>query len=132
MDPSLDLTGWTLERKSSIDNLLVRIHFIILMIWWTGLAPWEFAFPFSGSLTSTFLGVVDPTPTPPPGTTWGGALLPGAVHYTSNRGTQFEDNYFTEIWSGSEAGSYLRRIDCVYHSALGLRVIKRNHETRTP
>ena len=25
------------------------------MIWWTGLAPWEFEFPFPGSLTSTFL-----------------------------------------------------------------------------
>ena len=25
------------------------------MIWWTGLAPWEFDFPFPGSLTSTFL-----------------------------------------------------------------------------
>ena len=25
------------------------------MIWWTGLAPWEFQFPFLGSLTSTFL-----------------------------------------------------------------------------
>jgi len=24
-----------------IDNLLVRIHFIIEMIWWTGLAPWS-------------------------------------------------------------------------------------------
>ena len=33
-----------------LDNLLVRIH-----IWWTGLAPWEFEFPFTGSLTSTFL-----------------------------------------------------------------------------
>ena len=39
-----------------IDNLLVRIHFIIVMIRWTGLAPWEFAFPFPGSLTSAFLG----------------------------------------------------------------------------
>jgi len=39
-----------------IDNLLVRIHFIIVMIRWTGLAPWEFEFPFPGSLTSTFLG----------------------------------------------------------------------------
>jgi len=28
------------------------------MIRWTGLAPWEFEFPFPGSLTSTFL-VVD-------------------------------------------------------------------------
>jgi len=30
-----------------------------------------------------------------------------------------------EMWSGSEAGSYLRRIDFVYHSTLGLRVIKK-------
>jgi len=30
--------------------------------------------------------------------------------------------------SGSEAGSYLRLIDCVYHSTLGLRVIKRERE----
>ena len=42
------------EREFFIDNLLVRIHFIIEMIWWTGLAPWEFEFPFPGSLTSTF------------------------------------------------------------------------------
>ena len=42
-------------REFFIDNLLVRIHFIILMIRWTGLAPWEFAFTFPGSLTSTFL-----------------------------------------------------------------------------
>ena len=27
------------------------------MIRWTGLAPWEFEFPFPGSLTSTFLQV---------------------------------------------------------------------------
>ena len=33
----------------------VRIHFIIVMIRWTGLAPWELEFPFPGSLTSTFL-----------------------------------------------------------------------------
>ena len=26
--------------------LLVRIHFIIVMIRWTGLTPWEFEFPF--------------------------------------------------------------------------------------
>ena len=39
-----------------IDNLLVRIHFIIVMIRWTGLAPWEFEFHFPGSLTSTFHG----------------------------------------------------------------------------
>ena len=43
------------EREFSIDNLLVRIHCIIVMIRWTGLAPIEFEFPFPGSLTSTFL-----------------------------------------------------------------------------
>jgi len=30
------------QREFSIVNLLVRIHFIIVMIGWTGLAPWEF------------------------------------------------------------------------------------------
>jgi len=30
------------EKEFFIDNLLVRIHFIIVMIKWTGLAPWEF------------------------------------------------------------------------------------------
>ena len=42
----------TSEREFLIDNLLVRIHFIIVMIRWTGLAPWEFELPFPGS---TFL-----------------------------------------------------------------------------
>ena len=44
------------EKELFIDNLLVRIHFIIVMIRWTGLAPWEFEFPFPDSLTFTFLG----------------------------------------------------------------------------
>ena len=43
------------EREFIIDNLLVQIHFIIVMIKWTGLAPWEFESLFQGSLTSTFL-----------------------------------------------------------------------------
>ena len=43
------------EREFFIDNLLVRIYFIIVMMRWTGLAPWEFEVPFPGSLTSTFL-----------------------------------------------------------------------------
>ena len=41
------------ERGFFIDNLLVRIHFIIMMIRWTSLAPWEFEFPFPGGFTST-------------------------------------------------------------------------------
>jgi len=28
------------EGEFFIDNLLVRIHFLIMMIRWTGLAPW--------------------------------------------------------------------------------------------
>ena len=43
------------ERECLIDNLLVRIHVIIVMIRWTGLAPCQFDFPFPGSLASTFL-----------------------------------------------------------------------------
>jgi len=43
------------EREFFIDNLLVRIHFIIVMIRWTGLAPWDFGLSFPGSLISTFL-----------------------------------------------------------------------------
>ena len=38
---------------------------------------------------------------------------------------RFENNSFTELCSGSETGSYLRLIDFVYHSTLGLRVIKK-------
>jgi len=41
-------------RAFFIDNLLVRNHFIIVMRRWPGVAPWEFEFPFPGSLTSTF------------------------------------------------------------------------------
>jgi len=59
--------GW---GEIFVDNLLVQIHFIIVMIRWTGLAPsvfefamirwtglalWKFESPFPGSLTSTFL-----------------------------------------------------------------------------
>ena len=38
------------EREFVIDNLLVRNHFIIVMMRWTSLAPWGFEFPFPGSL----------------------------------------------------------------------------------
>ena len=51
--------GTQREREFFIDNLLVRTHCIIEMIWWTGLAPWEFEFPFPGRLISTFLEDVE-------------------------------------------------------------------------
>ena len=34
------------EGEFFIDNLLVRNHFIIVMIRWSGLVPWDFEFPF--------------------------------------------------------------------------------------
>ena len=40
-----------------IDNLLVRVHFIIVMIRWTGLATWESELHFPGSLTTAFLNL---------------------------------------------------------------------------
>jgi len=43
----------TKERNVSIDNLLIRIHFIIKRIWWTGLAAWEVEFAFSLQVTAT-------------------------------------------------------------------------------
>ena len=50
-----DLQRFLAGTQRVIDNLLVRIHFTIVMIRWTGLAPWELEFPFPGSLTATFL-----------------------------------------------------------------------------
>ena len=43
----------------------------------------------------------------------------------NKQSSQFKNNFFTEMCSGSEAGSYIRLIDFVYHSTLGLRVIKK-------
>ena len=37
----LDAIEVRLEREFFIVNLLVRIHYVIVMIRWTGLAPWE-------------------------------------------------------------------------------------------
>ena len=47
-----------LEREFFVENLMVRIHFIIEMIRWTSLTPRESEFPVPGSLTSTFLGTL--------------------------------------------------------------------------
>ena len=42
------------ERESFTDELLVRIHLIIVMIRWIGLAPWEFEFHSPDSLATRF------------------------------------------------------------------------------
>ena len=45
------MTGRVGQVSNGKDStLLVRIHFIIEMIWWTGLAPWEFEFPLQVAL----------------------------------------------------------------------------------
>ena len=49
------ITALPKERQFFFDNLLVRIHLIIEMILVDRLAPWEFEFPFPGSLISTVL-----------------------------------------------------------------------------
>ena len=43
-----------------------------------------------------------------------------------------DDNYLTEMCSGSKAGSNSRLIDFVYHSTLGLRVIKKKKKKCRP
>ena len=43
---------------------------------------------------------------------------------------ELENNYFTEKCSGSEAGSYLRLIDFVFHSTLGLRDTKKKRRRK--
>jgi hypothetical protein len=47
-------SAWYPQHSESIDDLPVRIRFIIKTIWWTGLALWDFEFPLTGSLISTF------------------------------------------------------------------------------
>ena len=44
------LRAGTFQRDFFIDNLLFRIHVIIVVIGWAGLAPWGFECPFSSSL----------------------------------------------------------------------------------
>ena len=46
---------WTKTFDFVETKKVCGINFIIVMISWTGLAPWEFEFPFPGSLTSTLL-----------------------------------------------------------------------------
>ena len=52
-----DSSGPSHQRERFIDNLLVRIHLIIEMIWRTGLAPWEF-----GSLFFRLPYIYHPSP----------------------------------------------------------------------
>ena len=77
------------QREFFIDNLLVRIHFIIVMIRWTGLAPWEFEFPFPGGLTSTFLEVRKTDPFRSSPFPHGLGISPHAMNYEPFTKSQF-------------------------------------------
>jgi len=110
------------EREFIIDNLLVRIHYIIVMIRWTGLAPREFEFLFPGSLTSNFLNglalTVEPRGAPddvPRLAAWRlgvlGPPLPRAGRAPFASSGVVKVGGWAEMCSGSEAGSYVRRID---------------------
>jgi len=41
-----------------------------------------------------------------------------------------ENNFFTEMCSGSEAGSYTRSIGFMHHSTPGLRLIKKKKQNQ--
>ena len=51
--------------------------------------------------------------------------MPRSLDSGPVRVVQFENNYFKEMSSGCEAGSYSRLRDYVYHPTLGLRVIQK-------
>jgi len=52
-----------------------------------------------------------------------GALCVSGMLVSAGGGTPHP--HFAKMCSGSEEGSYLRLIDFVYHSTLGLRVLKK-------
>ena len=52
------------------------------------------------------------------------------MHHAKRRDASDDAESFTEMCSGSEAGSYSRLIDCVYHLTLGLRVIKKQKKSK--
>ena len=94
------------EREIFIENLLVRIHFNIVMMRWTGLAPWEFEFPFPGSLTSTR------------------PKVPLQICLTDLQ-KHAEREPPTGVVKRFPGGLVFKAHRLLYHSTLGLRVIKK-------
>ena len=48
-NPQMEQTCIAIANEVLHPCNLVRIHFIIVMIRWIGLAPWELGFPFPGN-----------------------------------------------------------------------------------
>ena len=70
------------EKEFFIGNLLVRIHCIIVMFRWTGLAPLEFEFPFPGDGGGgPCRSRVQPAAQPRQSTPRDGQLLRRALHH---------------------------------------------------
>jgi len=57
----------TSEKELFIDNLLARVHLIIVMIRWTGLAPWELEFAIDLEKSSPSSGCAKRSESPVPG-----------------------------------------------------------------
>ena len=89
------------EREFFIDDLLVRIHFIIVMIRWTGLAPWEEPRPVS--------------PSPP------AHLRPGK-RWVSNTQFSVKEQLLHRNLQRFRGGLVFKAHILLYHSTLGLRV----------
>ena len=51
--------------------------------------------------------------------------VPGSPGQIKSNQIPFMPNPICELCSGSEAGSYVRLIDFVYHSTLGLKVMEK-------
>jgi len=96
------------EREFFINNLLVRIHFIVVMIRCTGLVAWEYLAADSRGLVAGVdeddRGIVPHVPDRPPN-----ALVHCLLGFSFFSGVR--NNYFAKMRIGSEEGSYLRLID---------------------
>ena len=93
------------ERELFNDNLLVRIHFILEVIWWTGLAP----FPFSRSPCIYLPGA-------PPEI--GGVGLHGPYRSAPAETKRGVD-------AGLNRGGLVARLVTCWISSLGLRVMQK-------
>ena len=90
------------EIEFFIDNLLVRIHFIIVMMRWTGLAPYSEGWWLVGQEEE------EEEEEEEEGSS-GDEDGEGPVRSRVTRArfiSAFENNYFAEMCSGSEAVSY--------------------------
>ena len=102
-------------RRKQEEKVLVRIHLIIVMIRWTGLAPWEFEFPFPGSLIHTFLVYLPREAGGRPPQAGGEGAHPQLLQRNVQR---------------FRGGLVFKAHRLVYHATLGLRVIQRERGAR--